>query len=56
MLEQLRVSIPRGWVRKGLLLGVRAAERLVFVFVFVFRGRHLAVIALEWNNSVRQEP
>ncbi|WP_331738013.1 ParB N-terminal domain-containing protein (plasmid) [Streptomyces sp. NBC_00637] len=43
VLEKLRASIPRDGIREPLLLGVRAADRLVFVF----EGHHRAVIALE---------
>ncbi|MFJ2847045.1 hypothetical protein ACIPD2_36205 [Streptomyces griseofuscus] len=43
VLEKLRASIPRDGIREPLLLGVRAADR----FVFVFEGHHRAVIVLE---------
>ncbi|MEU3724609.1 hypothetical protein [Streptomyces sp. NPDC031705] len=40
---KLRASIPRDGIREPLLLGVRATDRLTFVF----EGHHRAVIALE---------
>lgn len=43
VLEKLRPSISKDGIREPLLLGVRAADR----FVFVFEGHHRAVIALE---------
>ncbi|WP_120719940.1 ParB N-terminal domain-containing protein [Streptomyces hundungensis] len=43
VLEKLRASIPKDGIREPLLLGVRAADRLVYVF----EGHHRAATALE---------